>query len=165
MTRLLEDVIELRGPREYIWSVIDDPSALQRVLPGCEELVADGPGRYRAAMRTRLQFITLRVAGTAELQEVRRPDHLRLDIAGRPLGLVGGFTVSVPIDLSERRSGTTRASYAVDLQLSGRLAAFGLPILRAAVTSQVRDLVANLERELAASGTAAEQPPIEEPGR
>lgn len=149
MSRLLEDAVALAAPRERVWQVIDDPDALKRVLPGCEELEEEAPGRYRAVMRTKLPFLTLRVRGRAMLADVRRPDHLRLDISGQPLGLVGSFTVGVPVDLSETDDGGTRAAYEVDLQLTGRLASFGAPILRSTVKAQVREMVANLERELA----------------
>ena len=67
---------------------------------------------------------------------------------GFRIGLVGGFTVSVPIDATTTDDGGTRGSYAVDLQLTGRLASFGAPILRAQVKAQVREMIANLEREL-----------------
>lgn len=156
MTLLLEDSLTLSAPRDRVWSVVDDPAALQRVLPGCEELVPEGPGRYRATMRTRLQFMTLRMQGTAELQDVRRPDHLRLEISGRPVGLVGSFVVSVPVDLTETGA-VTSARYSVDLRLTGRLAAFGLPILRSTVKGQVRELVANLERELVAEAPQGDE--------
>src|SRR5574337_1735679 len=116
MNHLLDDAVDLDASRERVWRVIDDPVALGRVLPGCEELVPDGPQRYRATMRTRLQFITLRVTGTAEIKDVHRPDHLRLEIAGRALGFAGGLVVSVPIDLEERDVGRTRASYAIEMQ-------------------------------------------------
>ncbi|HET6379779.1 MAG TPA: SRPBCC domain-containing protein [candidate division Zixibacteria bacterium] len=149
MSRLLEDVITVAAPRERVWQVVDDPNALQRVLPGCEELEMESPGHYRAVMSTRLPFLTLRVRGTATVTEVQRPEHMRLEISGQPLGLVGSFTVSVPVDLSATDDGGTRASYAVDLHLTGRLAQFGAPILRSAVKGQVREMVANLEHELA----------------
>jgi carbon monoxide dehydrogenase subunit G len=106
-------------------------------------------------MSTKLPFMTLRVSGTALLDDLRPPDHVRLEISGRPLGLVGGFTVSVPIDVTTTDDGGTRGSYAVDLQLTGRLASFGAPILRAQVKAQVREMIANLERELA----SGEEPP------
>lgn len=154
MNRLLEDVVILAASRERLWALIDDPAALQRILPGCDELHEEAPGRYRIAMRTKLQFLTLRVQGIAELTEMRPPDHVRLEINGRPMGLAGSFAVSVPIDVFETDDGGTRGVYAVDLQLSGRLASFGAPILRSTVKSQVREMIANLEREMAATPEA-----------
>ena len=155
MKRLLEDEVVVAAPRERLWALLDDVGALKRILPGCEELEEEGEGRYRAVMSTKLPFMTLRVSGTALLDDLRPPDHVRLEISGRPLGLVGGFTVSVPIDVTTTDDGGTRGSYAVDLQLTGRLASFGAPILRAQVKAQVREMIANLERELA----SGEEPP------
>jgi carbon monoxide dehydrogenase subunit G len=153
--RLLEDEVVVAAPRERLWALLDDVGALKRILPGCEELEEEGERRYRAVMSTKLPFMTLRVSGTALLDDLRPPDHVRLEISGRPLGLVGGFTVSVPIDVTTTDDGGTRGSYAVDLQLTGRLASFGAPILRAQVKAQVREMIANLERELA----SGEEPP------
>lgn len=155
MKRLLEDDVVVAAPRERLWALLDDVGALKRILPGCEELEEEGERRYRAVMSTKLPFMTLRVSGTALLDDLRPPDHVRLEISGRPLGLVGGFTVSVPIDVTTTEDGGTRGSYAVDLQLTGRLASFGAPILRAQVKAQVREMIANLERELA----SGEEPP------
>lgn len=155
MKRLLEDEVVVAAPRERLWALLDDVGALKRILPGCEELEEEGERRYRAVMSTKLPFMTLRVSGTALLDDLRPPDHVRLEISGRPLGLVGGFTVSVPIDVTTTDDGWTRGSYAVDLQLTGRLASFGAPILRAQVKAQVREMIANLERELA----SGEEPP------
>ena len=155
MKRLLEDEVVVAAPRERLWALLDDVGALKRILPGCEELEEEGERRYRAVMSTKLPFMTLRVSGTALLDDLRPPDHVRLEISGRPLGLVGGFTVSVPIDVTTTEDGGTRGTYAVDLQLTGRLASFGAPILRAQVKAQVREMIANLERELA----SGEEPP------
>jgi carbon monoxide dehydrogenase subunit G len=159
MSRLMEDSVTVAAPRDRVWQVVDDPEALKRVLPGCEELEMESPGRYRAVMRTRLPFLTLRTRGTAEVADVQRPTHMRIQISGQPLGLVGSFTVSVPVDLSETDDGGTRADYAIDLQLTGRLASFGAPILRSTVKGQVGEMIANLERELESGEPAASADP------
>ena len=43
----------------------------------------------------------------------------------------------------------TEVSYAVDLQVTGRLATFGSPLLRETLRRQVAVLLANVDRELA----------------
>jgi carbon monoxide dehydrogenase subunit G len=49
----------------------------------------------------------------------------------------------------EPHDGSTEVSYDVDLELSGRLATFGAPLLREVMRGQVTELVRNLEREVA----------------
>jgi carbon monoxide dehydrogenase subunit G len=82
-------------------------------------------------------------------------------MAGRPRGLAGSFTVSVPFDLSGvvapsspagSSAAVTEVSYAVDLQVTGRLASFGAPLLRDTLRRQVAVLLANVDRELAERG-------------
>lgn len=150
MSELVSERIEVAGSPAAIWAVIEDPGALGRVLPGAESLQPDGPGRWRGVLATKVGFMTVRADAVAEMHDPRPPEHLRLEIEGRPRGLAGSFRASIPFDLVELGADRTAISYTVDLTVSGRLAAFGAPLLRDTLRRQVAALVLNLERELAA---------------
>ena len=150
------DDARLSVDRETLWPVFDDAAALARVLPGCEQLEEAAPHVYRGVLASRLQFLTMRADVEARILDIERPDRLRLEIDGRPRGLAGAFRASIPIEL---RTGDdddpgTIVHYEVSLTTSGRLAAFGAPILRDTFRRQVAELVANLERELGTSARA-----------
>lgn len=147
----VRDTAQLSIDRDRLWPVFEDAAALGRVLPGCERLESVGPGVYRGVLASKLQFLTLRADVEARILDVERPDRLRLEIDGRPKGLAGGFRASIPIELAPRDDGApgTSVRYEVALTTSGRLAAFGAPILRDTFRRQVVELIANLERELA----------------
>jgi len=147
----VRDTAHLSIDRDRLWPVFDDAAALGRVLPGCERLEAAGPGVYRGVLASKLQFLTLRADVEARILDVERPDRLRLEIDGRPKGLAGSFRASIPIGLAARDDGGTDVTYEVALTTSGRLAAFGAPILRDTFRRQVAELIANIERELAAT--------------
>lgn len=147
MSELVRDRVLVPVPRPAIWSLLEDPSALSRVLPGAESLEPDGDRRWHGVLASRVGFLTVRADATAAILDVREPDHMRLEIDGRPRGLAGSFHASIPFDL-EDGEGATAISYAVDLTVSGRLAAFGAPILRDTLRRQVAQLVDNLGREL-----------------
>lgn len=149
MTALVKERVEIAGSPTAIWSVIEDPDALARVLPGAESLVPDGPGRWRGVLATKVGFMTVRADATATMNDARPPEHLRLEIDGRPRGLAGSFRASVPFDLTALVDDRTAVTYEVDLTVGGRLAAFGAPLLRDTLRRQVAELVRNLERELA----------------
>src|SRR5215218_10679200 len=118
MTQLLANRLVLQIPREQLWDILRSPERLGRVLPGCEELHAIGPDTYEGMFKTRVQFLTLRARATARLRDLHPPDRLRLELDGRPIGLAGGFVVSVLLDLVENDSGTV-VDYIMDLEATG----------------------------------------------
>ena len=161
MSVLAEEEVFVAVDRGRIWPVFEDAAALARVLPGCERLEPAGPATYRGVLATKLQFLTIRADVTASLTSLSPPDHLQLELDGRPRGLTGGFRAVIPIDLATDGSGT-RIRYRLELTTSGRLASFGAPLLRDSFRRQVATLVANLEREL---GQPDERPaPAADPG-
>jgi carbon monoxide dehydrogenase subunit G len=147
MSRLAEETVRVAVPRDRIWEAFGDAGLLARILPGCESLAATGAGTYRGVIATRLQFLTLRADVTATLADPQPPDAIRLELDGKPRGLAGGFRALIPMELAAADDGTT-IHYTVDLTTSGRLAAFGAPILRDSFRKQVVTLIANLEGAL-----------------
>lgn len=154
MSEIVRDHATVHGSPAAVWAIIEDPVALAAVLPGVESVVATGPGRFRGVLATKIQFLTLRADVDAAFHDADPPHHLRLQLDGRPRGLAGSFSVSIPFDLTEvegvaNRETATEIRYAVDLRVTGRLATFGMPLLRDTLRRQIAALVANVDRELA----------------
>jgi len=152
VTEILRDRALLHGPPEAVWAILEDPAALARVLPGAESIEALGARRFRGVLASRIQFLTVRADVEAALEDADPPRSVRLVIDGRPRGLAGRFTVAVPFELAPvthaEDAAATEVRYAVDLTVSGRLATFGMPLLRDTLRRQIAALVANVEREL-----------------
>jgi 2-furoyl-CoA dehydrogenase large subunit len=148
MTELTRDSVRVSADPAAVWAVIDDPTALARVLPGAESLEPVGPGRWRGVLASKIGFMTVRADVTASLHDADPPRHLRLELEGRPRGLAGSFRASIPFDMTALKTGGTEIAYVVDMTVTGRLAAFGAPLLRDTLRRQVVELVRNLEREL-----------------
>jgi 2-furoyl-CoA dehydrogenase large subunit len=143
------DRVEIAGTPEAIWSILDDPAALGRVLPGCESVEPDGPDRFRLVLVSRVQMMTLRIDAIATFSERRRPSHLRLELAGTARRIGGSVRVVVPFDLAPVDPGRTLVTYAIDLSVTGTLAMAGTRAIRDALRSEIGELVRNVERELA----------------
>ena len=41
----------LPAPPAKVWALLTDPERLAKLLPGCERLDADGPDRFKAAVK------------------------------------------------------------------------------------------------------------------
>src|SRR5699024_10942975 len=89
MTGLPRDSVAVSADPAAVWAVIDDPTALARVLPGAESLEPVGPGRWRGVLASKIGFMTVRAHVTASLHDADPPTHLRLELEGRPRGLAG----------------------------------------------------------------------------
>lgn len=153
MSEIDRDVVLVRGSPAAISEIIGDASALRRILPGAESVVTTGPRAFEGVLAAKIQFLTVRADVRASFHDEDPPHHLRLQLDGRPRGIAGSFAVSVPFDLTPADGpagpGTaTEVSYAVDLRVTGRLAAFGAPLLRDTLRRQIAALVQNLDREL-----------------
>jgi carbon monoxide dehydrogenase subunit G len=147
VSELLRDTVVIQAPPDRIRTMLHDPEALRRVLPGCESLSATGPDTYAGVLSVRLAFMTVRADVAAVIDEGDGSGSVRLEMNGRPRGLAGAFTVVVPFELEPVGEGS-QVSYGIDLTVSGRLAAFGTLILRDATRRQIAELVRNVEREV-----------------
>jgi 2-furoyl-CoA dehydrogenase large subunit len=146
--------IDVAATPEAIWTILEDPAALGRILPGCESIVRQEPDRFAAVVASKVRFMTIRSDVVASLHDADPPRHLRLVLEGRPRGLGGSFRLEVPFDVAPLGSDRSTVTYSVGLTLGGSLAGFGGPMLTEALRHQVGELVSNLERELVAEGTA-----------
>lgn len=156
MTEILRDELVVRAAPEAVWGLISDAAALQRVLPGAESVVETGPGAFHGVLAARIQFLTVKAEVDAVFEDADPPRHLQLRMNGRPRGLAGSFSVSIPFDLEPSPAdidrgpaSATRISYVVDLTVTGRLAVFGRPLLADTMRREIAALVANVDRELA----------------
>jgi carbon monoxide dehydrogenase subunit G len=154
VSELMRDRVELPAPPPVVLALLDDPAILRRVLPGCEALERLEDDRYRGILVTRLPFATLRALVRAQLRQLSQvvreegaAHELELQLEGEPQGLAGSFRATIPFRIEPSARGSL-VTYRVEVQLAGRLGAFGAPILRETFRRQVQELVTNLEREL-----------------
>lgn len=142
--------VEVGATPEAIWTILDDPDALGRILPGCESIVREASDRFVAVIASKVRFMTVRSDVVATLHDADPPHHLRLVLEGRPRGLGGSFRLDVPFDIAALGPGRSTVTYSVSLELGGSLSGFGGPMLTGALGDQIGDLVRNIEREVGA---------------
>jgi 2-furoyl-CoA dehydrogenase large subunit len=157
--------VEIAGSPAQVWAFLWDAEALARVLPGCESLRADEPGRYAAVLRYPTPFLTVRADAEAELLDPIAPRSVVLVLDGTARGVGGSFHVRIPMTFDAVGAGATgapgedggtpgaartRVGYAVEIQATGAIATFGSGMLRDAIAGQVQGLAADIEREIRA---------------
>ena len=118
----LEGTHQLEAPRERVYQSLVNPEVLQRCIPGCEKLEKTGENTFAATIRAGVGSIKGVFNGTARLEDLREPEHLRIVVDGK--GAPGFLKGSGDLNL-EPAGGGTKVNYAGDVQVGGTIASVG----------------------------------------
>ena len=123
----LEGTHQVEASRERVYQSLVDPEVLQRCIPGCERLEKTGENVFAATIRAGVGSIKGVFNGTARLEDLREPEHLRIVIDGK--GAPGFLKGSGDLDL-EQENNFTNVRYAGDVQVGGTIASVGQRMLQ-----------------------------------
>ena len=118
----LEGAHEVEALRERVYQSLVNPEVLQRCIPGCEKLEKTGENTFAATIRAGVGSIKGVFNGTARLEDLRQPEHLRIVVDGK--GQPGFLKGSGDLDL-EQIENRTKVSYTADVQVGGTIASVG----------------------------------------
>jgi uncharacterized protein len=120
--------MEIRGtytfhaPRERVWALLMDTTAIAGCIPGCDALEPLGGDRYRATLTVALAAVTGTYQGTVAMVDQQPPTSYKLLIEGqgRP-GFVKGESTITLADQGE----TTAVHVQGHVQVGGAIARVG----------------------------------------
>jgi carbon monoxide dehydrogenase subunit G len=147
--------VSLPASPDDVWSLLTDSSRLAKLLPGCERLDADGPDRFKAAVKFGIAAITGKYAGSLEFAQKKPPHSLVLKMDGK--GLPGFVKGEGRIELTPTAGGT-ELTYSGDAQVGGAIASVGQRMLDAAARKIVQQFFDSAKAELASARLPASQP-------
>ena len=150
----LEGSHQLDAPRERVYQSLVNPEVLQRCIPGCERLEKTAENTFAATIKTGVGSIKGVFTGTARLEDLREPEHLRLVVDGK--GAPGFLKGSGDLDL-ETTDGSTKVTYAADVQVGGTIASVGQRMLQGTAKMMATQFFTSLAAE--AKTQVGEPPP------
>ena len=152
--------VDIAATPAEVFAVLLDPVALALVIPGCDQLIPDGPNRFRAQVTIRIALIKARYEAEIELSDIVAPSSLRLSGRGQsalgtaqgdgrvrleaigPSGMPSGARADEP-----GGSTHTRLHYDYRAQVGGKVAAVGPRMLEGAARLVLGELFAALGRQ------------------
>ncbi|HEX6715563.1 MAG TPA: carbon monoxide dehydrogenase subunit G [Pyrinomonadaceae bacterium] len=149
----LEGTHQLDASRARVYQCLTDPEVLQRCIPGCERLEKTGENTFAATIRAGVGSIKGIFNGTARLEDLREPQHLRIVVDGK--GTPGFLKGSGDLDLQEAESGT-KVTYAGDVQVGGTIASVGQRMIQGTAKMMAAQFFTSLAAE---AKTAVGEPP------
>ena len=137
---------ELPAPRETVWSVINEPAEMAKLMPGVESFEITDERHWTAKVKVPLGLGGLKMTMNFEKLEEREPEFASMRAKGQGVGALMDMTTS--FTLSEAGDGTSMA-WEADVKIAGPVGAMGQRVLQPIVNQQVSQVLrhrAELER-------------------
>ena len=141
---------ELSASRETVWSVINEPSEMAKLMPGVESFEIQDEKHWTAKVKVPLGLGGLKMTMNFERLEDREPEFASMRAKGQGVGALMDMKTS--FTLSEAGAGTSMA-WEADVKIAGPVGAMGQRVLQPIVNQQVTQVLEALEARVAAAGS------------
>ncbi|MBL8356096.1 MAG: SRPBCC family protein [Delftia acidovorans] len=162
----IEKTLAVSAPREQVWALLLDPQVMGGAVPGMQSIEVVSPTEYVAVMHQKISFISARFKLRTRIVEQRAPEYLRVEGTGEDTSVASSLKQRSEIFLNATPDGGTELRIKVDVDLLGRLGAFGLSVMKTKADRIWEEFGANLAARLEggggepAAGEAVMQAPV-----
>lgn len=139
---------KLKGTREEVWGVLNDPAKLEKAIPGTDRLVVEGPDRYRAEMSVGVGMIRGKFNGDVVIEDKVEPESYRMLVDGK--GGAGWLKGEGRLKLSEAGESMTLVTVEGEASVGGLLARVGQRMVRNVANSLMKQFFQNVDKQLVA---------------
>jgi len=139
--------LAMPAPRDSIWLVFFDVARIASLIPGCEQVEEKEPLElYSAIMKQKIGPFRMEAPAEVRVEELEAPSRLRARAHGKDT--LTGTTIDVVLDvvLHATRDAGTRLVLDSSLEVGGRLASLGAPVVK----KKAHEMFAEFEHRLRA---------------
>ncbi len=139
---------KLKGSRQEIWDVLNDPEQLAKAIPGADELIEEEPDHFRAEMSVGVGMIRGKFGGSVVVEDKVEPESYKMSVDGK--GGAGWLKGEGKISLAENGADSTVIDVAGEASVGGLLARVGQRMVRNVANSLMKQFFQNVEKQAAA---------------
>lgn len=143
----IKDSFTIAAPQEKVWELFFDIPRLSQCVPGIESVEAVGDKTYRGKLVVKVGPIKSQFSGLVTLTEVEPPQRIVGTLEGDDKASASSVKASFSGTLTSVEAGTETA-FVMDVNLRGRLAQFGGPVINATAKKLTAEFVRNLRAQL-----------------
>ena len=136
----------IEASRDAVWTALNNPDVLARVIPGCESLERTEDGGLQATVVLKVGPIKARFGGAVSFSEVDPPNGYM--ISGSGAGGIAGFAKGgARVRLEEEGPDLTRLIWEANADVGGKLAQLGGRLLDSTAKKLATQFFENLANE------------------
>ena len=143
----IKDSFVINAPQEKVWELLFDIPRLSQCVPGIESVEVVDENTYRGKLVLRVGPIKSQFSGSVTLTEVVPPQMIAGTVEGDDKASASSVKAGFSGTLTPVGTGT-EAAFVVDVNLRGRLAQFGGPVIGATAKKLTAEFAQNLREQL-----------------
>ena len=143
----IKDSFVINAPQEKVWELLFDIPRLSKCVPGIESVEVIDDKTYRGKLVVKVGPIRSEFTGTVTLTEIVAPNRIAGTVDGDDKASASMVKAGFSGILSAVENGT-EAAFIVDVNLRGRLAQFGGPVITATAKKLTAEFAKNLRAQL-----------------
>lgn len=148
----IEKTLTVAAPREQVWALLLDPQVMAGAVPGMQSIEVLSPTEYVAVMHQKISFISAKFRLRTRIVEQQAPEYLRVEGTGEDSSVASSLKQRSEVFLNATPEGGTELRIKVDVDLLGRLGAFGLSVMKTKADRIWEEFGANLAARIEAGG-------------
>ena len=138
---------DLPASPQALWALFFDVQRVARLIPGCEDVVETASlSAYAAVMKQKIGPFRIEVPTAIVVEAREEPRCVRLHASGRDRVTGTTLDVRLAVALEALPAAGTRVGVDATLQVAGRLASLGYPVVK----KKSEELFAEFEKRLRA---------------
>ena len=155
----IEQTVEVDAPIGRVWALVNDVPRVAPCMPGAALTTVVDERTYEGTVQVRLGPIRVGYKGTVVLEEVDEAAHsARMAAKGRDTKGAGTVNATVQTSLEPAGDGRTRLLVTANVQLTGKVAAFGRGMISDVAAKLFGQFAECLVESLRNEGEAAPAP-------
>lgn len=143
----IKDSFVINASQEKVWELMFDIPRLSKCVPGIESIEVIDDKTYRGKLVVKVGPIKSEFMGTVVLTEVVAPNRIAGTVDGDDKASASTVKAGFSGTLTPVANGT-EAAFVVDVNLRGRLAQFGGPVITATAKKLTAEFAKNLRAQL-----------------
>ena len=143
----IKDSFVINAPQEKVWELMFDIPRLSKCVPGIESVEVVDDKTYRGKLVVKVGPIKSKFGGIVKLTEVVPPQKIAGSVDGDDKTSASLIKATFTGTLTPVANGT-EAAFIVDVNLRGRLAQFGGPVITATAKKLTAEFAKNLRAQL-----------------
>jgi carbon monoxide dehydrogenase subunit G len=143
---------EFEAPRETVWSVLNDPAQMAKLMPGVESFEITDDRHWTAKVKVPLGLGGLKMTINFEKLEERPPEFSSLNAKGTGVGAMMNMTTAFTLTGEGER---TSMAWEADVRIAGPVGSMGQRVLQPIVNQQVGNVLNALEKQVEEAKTTA----------